>query len=141
MWYQSGVRMWKRLLRQRGSQTSLQLSDMLSFTSSFSQAKQTCPTTKQTGLPSWQTRGTAPTNRTLLMVTSLLSSVPSLSGDASLPFWKSFDPRNCLGIMRLQTIFHFLSTPWGKAKHRALTHWRPGEEASFHYPSYCIRNL
>ena len=102
--------------------------------------KQTNKQSKQGAVLIADTRQ-GPTNRTLLMVTSLLSSVPSLTGDASLPFWKSFDPQNCLGIMRLQTIFHFLSTPWGKAKHRALTHWRPGEEGAFHYPSYYIRNL
>ena len=47
----------------------------------------------------------------------------------------------CLGVMRIQTIFHFLGTPWGKAKHRALTHSRLREEEPFHYPSDYIRNL
>lgn len=46
----------------------------------------------------------------------------------------------CLGVMRIQMIFYFLGAPWGKAKHRTLTHSRLGEKEPFHYPPDYIRN-
>lgn len=47
----------------------------------------------------------------------------------------------CLGVMRIQTIFHFLGMHWGRAKHKALTHSRLREEEPFHYPTDYIRRL